>query len=460
MEAATNANVASLRVPKRARECGWPLCDASGACVTAEASKREQNPTGSEWVLSSDDQRPAGNLENPNCVLSEPTTAGAIIHSLLNLSPSVCMVLCVHASVPGPVCVCVSARPSLLESPQSLRELWKINTLRQLCLFIHLITHYHCITVPLISHHRAQIDTFVLLYHTRVWCNQLNLHLTPDTCTKWTLNTNTGASTTLQYEKEESKCTACWYEWDSVRVWRLLDRLTASSGSGRRAGTEHANNGSAVKRRGWEPRDHLPTRASHRHKLQSSMRGPTRYIMSVQNVEILPCETVGMRACVPTRVHAFVYSDCGGGCGGWLPVWDSEQRAGGLGMEQRICIDCFCASELFSRCQSCLHQLRGKLQHLHREAFSFLSIFFSSKCIYLILFYFAMGDFSTSLCVKNSLAAFNLLSDELIGRIYCERKLYCKCVQDSTVWFYCLETGCVHICVSISKYSMRFPICF
>lgn len=171
-----------------------------------------------------------------------------------------------------------------------------------------------------------------------------------------------------------------------------------------------------MKRRGWELRDHLPTRASQRHKLQSSMRGRTRRITSVQNVEILPCETVGMRACVPTRVRAFVYSDCGGGCGGCLPVWDLEQRAGGLGMEQRICIDCFCASELFSRCQSCLHQLRGKLQHLHQEVFSFLS-FFSSKCIYLILFHFTMGDISTSLCVKNGLATFDLLSDELTDRI-------------------------------------------
>lgn len=82
-------------------------------------------------------------------------------------------------------------------------------------------------------------------------------------------------------------------------------------------------------------------------------------------------------------------SDCDGGGGGCLPVWDSEQRAGGLGMEQRICIDCFCASELFSRCQSCLHQLRGKLQHLHREAFSFLFLiylyiylFYNGRCIY------------------------------------------------------------------------------
>lgn len=327
---------------------------------------------------------------------------------------SMCACKCARTCVC--VWVCVSVLP-LLESPRSLGELWKINTLRQLCLFIHLITHYHCITVPLISHHRAQIDTFVLFYHTGVWCNQLNLHLTPDTCTKWTLNTNTGASTTLQYEKEESKCTACWCEWDSVRVWRLPDPLTASSISGRWAGTEQADNGSAVKRRGWELRDHLPTRASQRHKLQSSMRGRTQRIMSVQNVEILPCETVGMRACVPTCVRAFVYRDCGGGCGGCLPVWDSEQRAGGLGMEQRICIDCFCASELFSRCQSCLHQLRGKLQHLHREAFSFLSFFSSSKCIYLILFHFTMGDVFTSSCVKIGLATFDLLSDELTDRI-------------------------------------------
>lgn len=82
-----------------------------------------------------------------------------------------------------------------------------------------------------------------------------------------------------------------------------------------------------------------------------------------------------------------VYSDCDGGGWGCLPVWDSEQRAGGLWMEQRICIDCFCASELFSRCQSCLYQLRGKLQHLHREAFSFLPflsiyLFYNGGCMY------------------------------------------------------------------------------
>lgn len=96
----------------RACECGRPLYIALSARVTAEASKREQNLTGSEWVLSSDDQWPVGNLENPNCVLSEPATAGAIIHSLLNLSPSVCTVLCVHASVPMPVCVSVRPFPS------------------------------------------------------------------------------------------------------------------------------------------------------------------------------------------------------------------------------------------------------------------------------------------------------------------------------------------------------------
>lgn len=177
-------------------------------CITAGASKREQNPAGSEWVLLSGDRCPVGNFESPNCVLSETATAGAIILSLLNLSLSVCMCvyICVHTCVSMPICVCVSF--PCLESLRSLRELWKINTLRQLCLFIHLITHYHCITVPLISHHRAQIDTFVLFYHTGVWCNQLNLHLTPDTCIKWTLSMNMGASTTSQYEKEESKSIA------------------------------------------------------------------------------------------------------------------------------------------------------------------------------------------------------------------------------------------------------------
>lgn len=96
-------------------------------------------------------------------------------------------------------------------------------------------------------------------------------------------------------------------------------------------------------------------------------------------------------------------------------MWDSEQRAGGLGMEQRICIDCFCASELFSRCQSCLHQLRGKLQQLHQEAFSFLSIFF--KFIYLILFILQKEMFLHPCVSENGLAAFHPLSDEFIDRI-------------------------------------------
>lgn len=98
-------------------------------------------------------------------------------------------------------------------------------------------------------------------------------------------------------------------------------------------------------------------------------------------------------------------------------MWDSEQRAGGLGMEQRICIDCFCASELFSRCQSCLHQLRGKLQHLHQEAFSFLSFYFFSKCIYLILFILQREMSLHRRVSENGLAAFNLFSDEFIDRI-------------------------------------------
>lgn len=105
--------------------------------------------------------------------------------------------------------------------------------------------------------------------------------------------------------------------------------------------------------------------------------------------------------CVPLCVH--MYSDCEGGGGGCLPVCDSEQRAGGLGMEQRICIDCFCASELFSRCQSCLHQLRGKLQHLHQEAFSFLLK--KKKSIYFFIFLFYNGR-----CIKKSTVSEDVLA--------------------------------------------------
>lgn len=161
----------------------------SAAIIVGRESVREQNLAGSEWVLLS-----GKTLRTQNWVLSETASAGAIILSLLNLSLSVCVPLymCAYMCVHACVCVCVCASFPCLESPQSLRELWKINTLRQLCLFIHLITHYHCITVPLISHHRAQIDTFVLFYHTGVWCNQLNLHLMADTCIKWTLSMNTG----------------------------------------------------------------------------------------------------------------------------------------------------------------------------------------------------------------------------------------------------------------------------
>lgn len=194
----------------------------------------------------------------------------------------------------------------------------------------------------------------------------------------------------LEYEHGCTNNTAIWKR--GVKVYSLLVRAASGVCSivwrraahqfWKRASSRRRNTqitAAVWKRRGWEPRDHLPTRPSERHKLQPSMRGRIQHIINVENAEILPCETVGMCACVSTLVRAFVYSDCDGGCGGCLPVWDSEQRAGGLGMEQRICIDCFCASELFSRCQSCLHQLRGKLQHLHQEAFSFLSFYFFSN---------------------------------------------------------------------------------
>lgn len=186
----------------------WEACVASIVhtveCIIVGLNEREQNQSGWEWVLLSGHRCPVGNLERPNCVLD----CNYWGHYPFTLKPfSACMCVCIQCVH---VCQCLYVCVSFpcLESPQSLGELWKINSLRQLCLFIHLITHYHCITVPLISHHRAQIDTFVLFHHTGVWCNQLNLHLTLDTCIKWTLSMNTGASTTQRYEKEESKCRA------------------------------------------------------------------------------------------------------------------------------------------------------------------------------------------------------------------------------------------------------------
>lgn len=76
-------------------------------CITDGASKREQNPTGSEWVLSSGDRCPVGNLESPNCVLSETATAGAIILSLLNLSLSLCICVCIYVRIHVCPCLCV-----------------------------------------------------------------------------------------------------------------------------------------------------------------------------------------------------------------------------------------------------------------------------------------------------------------------------------------------------------------
>lgn len=111
MDAATHTYIAFLHGQKHACECGQHC---------AKASEREQNPAGSERVLLSDDQWPVGNLENPNCVLSETATAGAIILSLLNLSLSVCMCLCicVHTRVSMPVCVRVLPLPWKPSEPQ------------------------------------------------------------------------------------------------------------------------------------------------------------------------------------------------------------------------------------------------------------------------------------------------------------------------------------------------------
>ncbi len=61
----------------------------------------------------------------------------------------------------------------------------------------------------------------------------------PDTCIKWTLSMNMGASTTLQYEKEESKRSQSVY-CISVREEsaRVLDRLMAVCAAALAVGVE------------------------------------------------------------------------------------------------------------------------------------------------------------------------------------------------------------------------------
>ena len=138
----------------------WPaLCEVLSVCITAEASQREQNPAGSEWVLLSDDRWPVGNLENPNCVLSETATAGTIILSLLNLSPfclfvSLCM--CAHARVSMALCVCACVRVLLLpwkpSEPEGAVKNQYSSAALPLYSFNNSLPLHYC---PLISHHRA-----------------------------------------------------------------------------------------------------------------------------------------------------------------------------------------------------------------------------------------------------------------------------------------------------------------
>ena len=100
--------------------CVGVLCKTLSACITTEArAGGEQNPAGSEWVLLSGDRWPVGNLESPNCVLSETATAGAIILSLLNLSLSarMCVCICVHTCVSKPMWVCVCVSVCMCPSP-------------------------------------------------------------------------------------------------------------------------------------------------------------------------------------------------------------------------------------------------------------------------------------------------------------------------------------------------------
>lgn len=332
------------------------------------------------------------------------------------------MVLCVHASVPMPVCVWVCVLP-LLESPRSLGELWKINTLRQLCLFIHLITHYHCITVPLISHHRAQIDTFVLFYHTGVWCNQLNLHLTPDTCTKWTLNTNTAAPTTRQYEKEESKVYSLLVRAGLVCVWCLLGRVTASRSSvlekGHRAGVEHTNNRRSVERRGWEPRDHLPTRPSQRHMAPAIDAGSNsahytrRKCWNSAMWKQSECVRALPRTCTPlctviVMVDVGVASLCG--------TRSREQVGSGWSRESVLIVFVPQSCLAVVKAASTSWEANCSIYTGRRFPF-FLSIFFFQMYLFNSFLFYKGKCFYILVVSENGLAAFNPLSAKFIDRI-------------------------------------------
>lgn len=222
-----------------------------------------------------------------------------------------CLYVCVHTCVSMPVCVSFSC----LESPQSLRELWKINTLRQLCLFIHLITHYHCITVPLISHHKAQIDTFVLFYHTGVWCNQLNLHLMHQM--------------DLEFEHGCINNVAIWKR--GVKVYSLS--MSEESGCLVRWGPENTYSETAGTVWGSKDGNTCGLLRSHQpcwcEEICLKMEDTARFfLISSEQVPGKPgtcCrKSAGFCKCACASSCLLIKWGCAGGGGGCLPVWDSE----------------------------------------------------------------------------------------------------------------------------------------
>lgn len=110
MEAATNTDIASLHVLKHV--CVWlALWKTLSACITAEPSKREQNPAGFRMSPFIRRSVTGGKPWEPklcfkwdcNCWGHYPFTLKPFFLCLY-----VCLNMCVHTCVSMPMCVCPS----------------------------------------------------------------------------------------------------------------------------------------------------------------------------------------------------------------------------------------------------------------------------------------------------------------------------------------------------------------